>query len=215
MATESEQLLVEALRVGGDSAGRAYAELVARYEGRLQAYVRRRLRDPAAVEDVVQETFIGFLRGFANFDSKRDLQSWLFSIASYKLTDHLRRMGRRPAQTGAPEDDDPIDREADIRQRPASSIARSHERLELESHALGNALRELIREFLAKRDYKRVMVLELLFVKGVPNWQIAEQLGVNEQQVANYRFSAVKKLTSAIEAAGLPPEVFPELTSSA
>ena len=101
-----------------------------------------------------------------------------------------------------PEHDDPIDREADRRQRPASSIARSQERLELESHALANALRELIREFLAKRDYKRVMVLELLFVKGVPNWKIAEQLGVNEQQVANYRFAAVKKLTAAVEAAG-------------
>ena len=54
-------------------------------------------------------------------------------------------------------------------------------------------------------------MLELLFVKGWPNWQVAEFLGVSEQQVANYRFAAVKKLTEAMRRAGLPADVFPEL----
>ena len=212
MASESEQLLVQAVRAGGPAADVAYAELVNRYEGRLQAYVRRRLRDPAAVEDVVQEVFIGFLRGIVNYDPKRDLQTWLFTIAAHKVTDHLRRQGRRPVQTGvAEDDDDPLAREADDRQRAASSIARSQERLELEAQAIANALRELVRDFLKRGEFKRVMVLELLFVKSVPNWQVAERLGLTEQQVANYRFSAVKKLTAAIEHAGLPGDVFPEL----
>jgi len=77
--------------------------------------------------------------------------------------------------------------------------------------AVKNALRALVRDFQQRREYKRIEVLELLFVKGVPNWQVAEHLGLTEQQVANYRFSAVKKLTAAIEAAGLPADVFPEL----
>ena len=34
---------------------------------------------------------------------------------------------------------------------------------------------------------------------------------VSEQQVANYRFAAVKKLTEAMRAANLPTDVFPEL----
>ncbi len=212
MATESEQLLVQAVRVGGGPADAAYAELVGRYEGRLQAYVRRRLRDPATVEDVVQEVFIGFLRGVVNYDDKRDLQTWLFTIASHKVTDHLRRSGRRPYQTGTGGDDDTIlDREADARQRAASSIARGHEQQDLEAAAVKNALRALVRDFQQRREYKRIAVLELLFVKGVPNWHVAEQLGLTEQQVANYRFSAVKKLTAAMQAAGLPADVFPEL----
>ena len=93
----------------------------------------------------------------------------------------------------------------------AREIARSKERLDLEAIAVKNALRELIREFQTKRDYVRIQVLELLFVKGTPNWQVAETLNISEQQVANYRFSAVKKLTAAMHAAGLPTDIFPEL----
>ena len=39
-----------------------------RYEGRLLAFVDRRLHDRAASEDVVQETFIGFLNSLPNYD---------------------------------------------------------------------------------------------------------------------------------------------------
>ena len=39
-------------------------------------------------------------------------------------------------------------------------------------------------------------------------------LGVSEQQVANYRFAAVKKLSEQIRAAGLPVDVFPELKAA-
>ena len=36
-------------------------------------------------------------------------------------------------------------------------------------------------------------------------------LEISEQQVANFRFAAVKKLTEQIHAAGLSGDVFPEL----
>jgi RNA polymerase sigma-70 factor (ECF subfamily) len=213
MSSESDRLLIQDIRGGGDRCAAAWEELVHRYEGRLGAYVRRRLRDHAAVDDVVQETFIGFLNSLANFDDKRDLQTWLFTIAAHKVTDQLRKLGRRPYHTGTEADEEMMGKEADDRQRPASSIARGKERLELETEAVARGLRDLIRGFQQKGDYKRIEVLELLFVKGWPNWQVAEFLQVSEQQVANYRFAAVKKLTEAMRAAGLPADVFPELQS--
>ena len=57
----------------------------------------------------------------------------------------------------------------------------------------------------------RLKVLELLWVKGWANRDVAAFLEVSEQQVANYRFAAVKKLTEQIRAAGLSADVFPEL----
>ena len=211
MASESERLLVQSIRAGGLSADAAYAELVARYEGRLRAFARSKLANPAAVDDVVQEVFIGFLRGLANFDEARSLETWLFTIAQYKVTDELRKRTRRPESTGQDPDDDPFARAADPRQHAASSIARNQERRDLEAVALTRALKQLLDDLLRKGDVTRVMVLELLFVKNLPNWQVAEKLGVNDQQVANYRFSAVKKLTEAVQAAGLPADVFPDL----
>src|SRR5207247_9738426 len=96
MSSEGDRLLVQQIRQGD---ARAWDGLIARYEGRLLAFVDRRLHDRAASEDVVQETFVGFLNSLPNFDDRRELQTYLFTIASHKLTDHLRKQGRHPLKT--------------------------------------------------------------------------------------------------------------------
>ena len=92
-SSEVDALLIGRVREGN---AEAWTELIARYEGRLLAYVEGRTRNRAAAEDLVQETFIGFLTSLPNFDGRRPLEGYLFSIAAHKLTDHLRREGRRP-----------------------------------------------------------------------------------------------------------------------
>jgi RNA polymerase sigma-70 factor (ECF subfamily) len=212
MSTESDRLLVQRVR-RNDTA--AWDELFRRYNGRLAAYVRRRLRDNASVEDVVQETFIGFHNSLPNYDDRRDLQTWLFTIASHKVTDHLRRLGRRPAAPGGDSDDELLDRSPDGRQRAASSLARSSERREREEEALGRALASIVGEWRTRGDYQSVMVLELLFVKGAGNKDVSALVGVSEQQVANVKFQAKKRLHEFLRAAKLSADVFPELRAEA
>lgn len=207
MSTEAEKLLIKQIRAGDDQ---AWQRLINLYEGRLLAFAVRRVRDRASAEDIVQETFIGFLTSLPNFDDKRELQTYLFTIASYKITDYLRRSGRRPAQTGE-EAAERMSEESDDRQRAASSMARSRERVELESNALARSLKQMIDHWWDKGDFVRIQVLELLFVKGWANKDVAKFLDVSEQQVANYRFAAIKKLSENMREAGLPSEVFPEL----
>ncbi len=91
--SQSDSLVIGRIRAG--EAG-AWAELIARFEGRLLAFVESRAGNRSTAEDLVQETFIGFLTSLPNFDARRPLESYLFSIAAHKLTDHLRREGRRP-----------------------------------------------------------------------------------------------------------------------
>ncbi len=207
MPSESERLLVQQIRQGD---ARAWDGLIARYEGRLLAFVDRRLHDRAASEDVVQETFVGFLNSLPNFDDTRELQTYLFTIASHKVTDHLRRAGRHPLHPASEGAGDILHNQYD-HHPAASSLARSQERKELESEAVAHSLRELIQQWRERGDFARLMVLELLMVKGWANRDVAAFLGVSEQQVANYRFAAVKKLTEQIRQVGLPAEVFPEL----
>ena len=207
MPSESDLLLIRQIRQGDQ---RAWEQLIERFEGRLLAFAIHRLRDRSAGEDIVQETFIGFLHSLPNFDEKRELQTYLFTIASYKITDHLRKIGRRPVLTGALAEDR-LAEEADSQQRAASSMARSRERRELESGALARALSQVIGQLRDKGDYQRLQVLELLFVKAWPNRDVAQFVGIAEQQVANWRFAAVKKMGEQLRAAGLPSDVFPEL----
>jgi RNA polymerase sigma-70 factor (ECF subfamily) len=206
--SESDGLLIDRIR-GGEAD--AWNELIARFEGRLLAFVETRLRHRAASEDVVQETFIGFLTSLPNYDSARPLESYLFSIAAHKLTDHLRREGRRPTLplagggSGCEEWDLPGSA------RPASSIARSGERRGLESTALVQALSQLLAHWRSRGDWEKIQCAELLFVRGVANKDAAVQLGVSEQTVANHKFDFLAKLRTAVRQQGLPEDVFPEL----
>jgi RNA polymerase sigma-70 factor (ECF subfamily) len=207
MPSESDRLLIQQIRQG-DS--RAWETLISRYEGRLLAFVQRRLRDRDASEDVVQETFVGFLNSLPNFDDRRELQTYLFTIASHKLTDHLRRNGRHPLRSLSDSSSDLLNQQIDAHPG-ASSAARSEERQELESAAIVRCLGQILHGLEEKGDWVRLKVLELLWVKGSANRDVAAFLKISEQQVANYRFAAVKKLTEQIRDAGLSADVFPEL----
>lgn len=208
MSSESDRLLVQQIRQGD---ARAWEHLIARYEGRLLAFVHRRLHDRAASEDVVQETFVGFLNSLPNYDEGRELQTYLFTIASYKLTDHLRKSGRHPMQHVSDGGNDILHQKIDSH-KAASSVARSHERKGLEADAVARGLTLVLEQWRAQGEYLRIKVLELLVVKGWPNRDAAAFLKISEQQVANIRFAAVKKLTEHVKNAGLPIDIFPELT---
>jgi RNA polymerase sigma-70 factor (ECF subfamily) len=213
MASESDRLLIQQIRKGETS---AWESLIARYEGRLLAFVLRRLRDRSAAEDVVQETFIGFLHSLPNFDERRELQTYLFTIASHKLTDYLRRAGRHPLKLLTDQTSDLLTEQYSP-DPSASSRLRRDERRDLEAAALARCLGKLLRDLQDKGDWQRLAVLELLWVGGWANRDVATRLKVSEQQVANIRFASVKKLTEMIRDLGLNADVFPELqaTSSA
>ena len=204
---------VDALLIGrireGDA--EAWSELIGRFEGRLLAYVESRTRNRTTAEDLVQETFIGFLTSLPNFDGRRPLEGYLFSIAAHKLTDHLRREGRRPTLPLIPTRGDTSRWEPVGRARPASSIARSGERRHLEESALVAAIGQQIDHFRRRGQWERLECVELLLVRGWPNKEVAATLGITEQTVANYKFEFLAKLRAAVRSQGLSEEVFPEL----
>lgn len=205
---DPDSLLIAQVRSGDSN---AWTELVDRFEGRLLAYVDSRLSNRSASEDIVQETFIGFLNSLPNYDSSRSLENYLFSICAFKLTDHLRREGRRPTlQMGASEDSSggwhltgPG--------RAASSIARSTERRKLEEEALISAVREQVERWQEKGDWTKLKCIELLIVEGMPNKEVAERLSITEQQVANFKFDFLARTKMLLKRQDLSEEVFPEL----
>ena len=201
MATsDAETLLIQQVRSGDAPAWRL---LIERYEGRLLAFVDSRLRDRAASEDVVQETFVGFLTSLPHYDEKRDLEAYLFSIAAHKMTDHLRKQGRRPIdQFGSDDHGRPLE-EVPGGGRPASSIARSGERRKAEERLLTEALGGLVREWLGRGEFDRLRCLELLIVKGWANKDVAAYLSLTEQAVASYKFQTVARLKEMARRAGL------------
>lgn len=197
---DAERLILKRIRSGDNSAWELF---INRYERRLFAYVNARLTNRTTSEDVVQDTFIGFLTSLPNYDDATPVESFLFSIAAHKLTDVLRRQGRRPTVPLSPttSDDDEREFEPIGPSRKASSLFRSREDRVAEQAVVAGCLQSLIHSWIANGEFERLQCAELLFVSGLPNKDVATKLGITEQAVANHKFFVVSKLKDAAEKA--------------
>ena len=74
---EGDQALLSRLRAGDEE---AFTALVARHNGALRRVARTFVRTPSAVDDVVQDTWLGVVRGLADFEGRSSLRTWIFSI---------------------------------------------------------------------------------------------------------------------------------------
>ena len=88
-----DELLVEEVARGEPA---AWHRLIERYEGRLMAFARARIASHADAEDIVQEAFVGFLQSLGNYDPSRSLETYLFAILRYKISDLFKRRGSHP-----------------------------------------------------------------------------------------------------------------------
>jgi len=206
--SDTDRIIIDRIR-NGDSD--AWSDLISRYERRLLAFVESRIGRRAASEDIVQEAFVGFLNSLPNFDGRRPLESYLFSICAYKLTDHMRREGRRPALPLSAGADSGGEWQLASPARAASSIARSGEQKDLEEKALVEALREQVDRWKERGDWTKLRCNELLFVRGWANKKVAQELGISEQQVANFKFDFLARTRALVQRQALSEDVFPEL----
>ena len=205
---EAERFLIERIREGDPQ---AWQNLIELYEGRLLAFVNSRIRNRATSEDIVQEAFVGFLISLPNYDGSRPLESYLFSICAYKLTDNLRREGRRPSIQMHGRSSTAGEIEPAGVDRVASSIARSVERKAIEEMAVKDAIAEQIARWKQNGSWVKLQAIELLFVSGRSNKEVAEKLAISEQQVANYKSDFQIRLKAIVQRMDLDQSVFPEL----
>jgi RNA polymerase sigma factor (sigma-70 family) len=63
----------------------------------LTNFLRRRIADRDALEDVYQETLMAFFQARHTYDPSRPLEPWLFAIARNVAADHVRRYWTRAA----------------------------------------------------------------------------------------------------------------------
>lgn len=79
---------MQALRAGDEA---AFGRLVDTYHGQLLRLARTFVADRAVAEEVVQETWLGVIRGIDRFEGRSSLRTWLFRI----LTNTAKKRGVR------------------------------------------------------------------------------------------------------------------------
>lgn len=100
-AKRDEELMAESelvrLRRGDPD---ALAAAIARYQHRLYRYFVRLVREPAAADDLFQQTWLNVVRNLRRYDASRSFETWLFAIAHHAAMDVLRRKPGEPLEEG-------------------------------------------------------------------------------------------------------------------
>ncbi len=96
---------LDALRAGDPSALSALFEA---YADRIYRLALGVLRDPAAAEDIVQETFLSAITHLNRFEGRSSLGTWLYRVAYNASLDRLRRRTDEPLPPDEPEADHEI-----------------------------------------------------------------------------------------------------------
>jgi RNA polymerase sigma factor (sigma-70 family) len=76
---------------------RQISEIVAEERSRLRNFIRRRVPDPADVEDVLQEVFYELVEANRLLMPIDHVTGWLFRVARNRITDLFRKSKRREA----------------------------------------------------------------------------------------------------------------------
>lgn len=89
-----QQQLAELLNRIGRGDDRAASTLYRHYYAYVHAFIRYRIRDEQAAEEIAHDVFLAVCRNPAAFQGQAKFSTWLGAIASNKSVDWLRRRGR-------------------------------------------------------------------------------------------------------------------------
>ena len=106
-ATPEDVRLVEALRAGDE---RAFASIVERYSPAMLRLARVYISSQAVAEEVVQDAWVGVLRGLDRFEGRSSLKTWIFRILTNTANTRSEREGRSiPFSSLWSPTDDPVE----------------------------------------------------------------------------------------------------------
>jgi RNA polymerase sigma-70 factor, ECF subfamily len=201
----SDEELVAALRAGDES---AYAGLVEELTPALTRLALAHVPSRAVADEVVQDTWLGVLRGIDRFEGRSALRTWIFQI----LLNNARTRGKREKRTlpfssfgrGADEGRDEPAVDADRFQGPdgeypghwsSPPAAWSQPEARLDA----DATRTVLLEAIAKLPPRQREVITLRDIQGYSAAEARNALGVSETNQRVLLHRARSKVRAALE----------------
>lgn len=171
---------------------RAFEVLMVRHRGPVFSFILRYVRDRAAAEDLMQETFLRLIRAADSYEKSAKFTTFLFTIARNLCVDASRRGKHRQATSlDAPvhgsEDQVPLVERIADGQKAADGRVLDQE--------LGDRLKKAIEEL---PDEQREIFL-LREVSDLQFNEIAEIVGISENTVKSRMRYALEKLRESLE----------------
>lgn len=161
----------------------AYARLFQEITPLLKGFVSRRLSRGEDTEDVVQEVLISIHKASHTYDTDRPFKTWMFTIARYRLNDHLRAVYSKR------------EKGADVNFDDAAYQISSNENV---TEAYEN--REYLGKIMSSLPKKQQKIVTMMKIEGYTAQETAQKLNMSESAVKVSAHRAYKALAlKAIE----------------
>jgi RNA polymerase sigma factor (sigma-70 family) len=197
--SQADQYLIEQIRARNPD---GWSQLVERYQGRLLAFARNKINRREDAEDLVQDTFIGFLQSLPRFRAELSLETFLFMILRRKIIDHFRGKPSRTcslqelSQSSTDETSTP-DIPSD--ELTASVYVSRDEQSEQLRSALAGALDEVVTEMQRAENLRDLQIIEMLFYANIRNKDAAKIAGIDEKHVALIKHRVLNHLRDLVK----------------
>lgn len=186
---DDRELVLQALQ----GRGRAYREILVRYERPVFSLVFRMVRDRTLAEDLAQETFVRAFQALRSYNPSYKFSNWIFKIANNLTIDHLRRKTLDTVSLdGAP---DAVT--SDELERTRFSVADTGETPHeyVENQELGSLIENAIAGL--RPEYRTAVLLR--HVEGYSYEEIAEVMGVPLGTVKTFIHRARNELKGKLD----------------
>ena len=188
-AAPSDESLMLAYRSGEV---RAFEQLVTRHRKSVYNFLLRYVRDRAAAEDLMQETFLRVIKSAAHYQPQAKFTTWVFTIARNLCIDAARREKHRrvaslDAPTGSDGDGAPL---VELLSDGAAGVDRN---------AIGRQLQERMVAAVAALPEEQREIFLLREVADLQFNEIAGVVGVSENTVKSRMRYALEKLREYLD----------------
>jgi RNA polymerase sigma-70 factor (ECF subfamily) len=201
LTAAGEQGLVEALRRGDEA---AFASLVEELTPSMLRVARLYVPSRAVADDVVQETWVGVLRGIDRFEARSSLKTWIFRILTNTAKTRGVREGRSVpfSSLGSDGPDAPAvepDRFLGDESRFPGHWAAPPRRWEGGERLLAQETFELIEREIARLPPAQAVVITMRDVEGFDSEEVCNALGISETNQRVLLHRARSKVRRALE----------------
>ena len=198
--SEADQHLLQ-LVISGDPDG--WRQFIGRYQKRLIAFAVRRTKEHSTAEDLVQETFLGFLKGMADYQTDKEPEALLFHILRRRIIDHYRKQGRsiqeRMMSACQPTSEhDSTQEDVDPDAKPSDWSAQQAELSDQLTQTLHDSLQTVAQDLQSEHRLRDLKIAEGLFYAGIKNKHLAQLLDIPENEVAYVKHRLLNKIRQAV-----------------
>lgn len=183
----------------------SWEQLIEEYEGRLLNFATARVPQRADAEDIVQDTFVSFIKGLRNYRGEASLETYLFIILRNKIFDRYRSKRSRSVcliqdvYIGSRDDS----RANIFEQLPAPDLTASWYTSQVEDYKLGRkalvqSLRDFLKVFKSSQKFRDLKMTELLFYCKISNKYVANLFNLEETTIRVFKHRCLKQIRRGI-----------------